>query len=57
MILGGDTGGSGLDVSAQTSDAAFNREYQGDVQLTSGVSTDYTANLRCTYLSSASPTP
>jgi hypothetical protein len=31
-----------------------NREHHSGVQLTSGVSVDYTANLRCTVTSSAS---
>src|SRR5215469_12118661 len=34
-----------------------NREPHSDVQLTSGVSFDYTANLRCTHSSSASISP
>jgi len=57
MVKERDTAGSGLDVLLLTSDAAFNCEYQGGVQLTSGVSIDYTANLRCTHLSSATSNP
>jgi len=42
-----------LDVFVEKSDAAFNREYQGALDLTGGVCVDYTANLRCTHMSSA----
>jgi hypothetical protein len=48
-----DIWASPLDVFAWKSDAAFNREYQGAGSLTSSVSVDYTANLRCTHMSSA----
>jgi hypothetical protein len=48
-----DTSASALDVLLPKSDAAFSREYQSADKLTSSVSVDYTANLRCTYMSSA----
>jgi len=48
-----DTWASALDVFALKSDAAFSREYQGAASLTRSVSVDYTANLRCTHMSSA----
>src|SRR6266702_8663450 len=52
-----DTWASPLDVLRLRSDAAFSRQYQGAANLTSSVSVDYTANLRCTQLSSATSYP
>src|SRR5437899_9350546 len=48
---------SALDVSPGTSHAAENREPHSEIHLTSGVASDYTANLRCTLTSSTCPNP